>query len=128
MPEPLISIPLAKDWITTLARQGLLGIAVPEAQGGSGLGLVELCLLLEEQGRRVAPVPVLASLVLGGLAIAEFGDEQQKSTWLPGLAGGQLKLLQGVEAERRARNAAHAQGHAPRRVPLLRRPADRQDR
>ena len=77
---------------TTLARQGLLGIAVPEAQGGSGLGLVELCLLLEEQVRRVAPVPVLASLVLGGLAIAEFGDEQQKSTWLPGLAGGQLKL------------------------------------
>ncbi len=53
----------------TLAEQGLLGVAIPEAAGGTGLGLVELCLVLEEQGRRVAPVPLYASLVLGGLPI-----------------------------------------------------------
>ena len=76
----------------TLADQGLLGIAVPEEQGGSGLGLIELCLVLEEQGRRVAPVPLFASLVLGGLAIAEFGTPEQQSRWLPGLASGELKL------------------------------------
>ena len=77
---------------TTLAEQGLLGIAIPESAGGSGLGLTELCLVLEEQGRRVAPVPVYASLVLGGLPIAEFGSEAQKERWLEPLAKGTVKL------------------------------------
>lgn len=76
----------------TLAEQGLLGIAIPEEFGGTGLGLVELCLMLEEQGRRVAPVPVFASLVLGGLPIAEHGSEALKRRWLPALAAGEIKL------------------------------------
>ena len=42
----------------TRAEQGLLGVAVPESAGGTGLGLIELCLVLEEQGKRVAPVPL----------------------------------------------------------------------
>jgi alkylation response protein AidB-like acyl-CoA dehydrogenase len=76
----------------TLAEQGLLGIAVPEAAGGSGLGLVELCLVLEEQGRRVAPVPLYASLVLGGLPIAEFGSTQQQQRYLQPLAAGTARF------------------------------------
>jgi alkylation response protein AidB-like acyl-CoA dehydrogenase len=77
---------------TTLAEQGLLGIAVPESAGGTGLGLVELCLLLEEQGARVAPVPLFASLVLGGLPIAEFGTLEQQQRWLAPLTTGELKF------------------------------------
>ncbi|PLW69028.1 acyl-CoA dehydrogenase family protein [Pseudohalioglobus lutimaris] len=77
---------------TTLAEQGLLGISVPESAGGSGLGLVELCMVLEEQGRRVAPVPLFASLVLGGLPIGEFGSEEQQSRWLGALATGEAKF------------------------------------
>jgi alkylation response protein AidB-like acyl-CoA dehydrogenase len=77
---------------TTLAEQGVLGIAIPEAAGGSGLGLTELCLILEEQGRRVAPVPMYASLVLGALPIAEFGSEAQQAQWLEPLATGTVKL------------------------------------
>ena len=76
----------------TLAEQGLLGIAVPESAGGTGLGLVELCLVLEEQGRRVAPVPLYASLVLGGLPIAEFGTGQQQQRYLEPLASGTAKF------------------------------------
>lgn len=76
----------------TLAEQGLLGVAVPEDFGGSGLGLVEVCLVLEEQGRRVAPVPVYSSLVLGGLPITEFGTEEQKKRYLGALAGGEAKF------------------------------------
>lgn len=76
----------------TLAEQGLLGIAVPESAGGTGLGLVELCLVLEEQGRRVAPVPLYASLVLGGLSIAEFGTGQQQQRYLEPLASGASKF------------------------------------
>jgi acyl-CoA dehydrogenase len=46
-----------------LANANLLGIALPETVGGSGLGLVELALLLVEQGRVVAPLPVWPTLV-----------------------------------------------------------------
>ena len=81
---------------TTLAEQGLLGIAIPEAAGGSGLGLTELCLVLEEQGRRVAPVPVYSSLVLGGLPIAEFGSAEQQQQWLSQLASGEAKFTAAV--------------------------------
>jgi alkylation response protein AidB-like acyl-CoA dehydrogenase len=76
----------------TLAEQGLLGVAIPETAGGTGLGLIELCLVLEEQGRRVAPVPLHASLVLGGLPIAEFGSGRQQQRYLPALAAGEAKF------------------------------------
>ncbi|CAA0125194.1 Acyl-CoA dehydrogenase FadE27 [Halioglobus japonicus] len=76
----------------TLAEQGLLGVAVPESAGGTGFGLIELCLVLEEQGRRVAPVPLYASLVLGGLPIAGFGSEAQQQRFLPALAEGKSKF------------------------------------
>jgi alkylation response protein AidB-like acyl-CoA dehydrogenase len=81
---------------TLLATQGLLGIAIPESAGGSGLGLTELCLLLEEQGRRVAPVPLYASLVLGALPIAEFGTDAQHRQWLEPLAAGDCKLTAAI--------------------------------
>ncbi len=77
---------------STLAEQGLLGIAVPEEFGGTGLGFTELCLVLEEQGRRVAPVPLFASLVLGGLPIAQFGSDAMKQTLLSAMASGEAKL------------------------------------
>ena len=75
-----------------LADAGLLAIAVPEEHGGSGLGLVELCLLLEQQGRRVAPVPLWPTLVLGALTIAELGSAEQQRAWLPGVATGEVVL------------------------------------
>ena len=51
---------------------------VPEENGGSGLGLTEICLVLEQQGRTVAPVPLWATLVLGALPIARFGTAEQQ--------------------------------------------------
>jgi 3-oxocholest-4-en-26-oyl-CoA dehydrogenase beta subunit len=77
-----------RDLWRVLADAGLLAIAVPEEHGGSGLGLIELCLLLEQQGRRVAPVPLWPTLVLGALPIAEFGTPEQKNAWLPRVGGG----------------------------------------
>lgn len=76
----------------TLAEQGLLGVAIPESAGGTGFGLIELCIVLEEQGRRVAPVPLYASLVLGGLPIAEFGSEKQQQRYLSALAAGESRF------------------------------------
>ena len=76
----------------TLAEANLLGVAVPEAQGGMGLGILEVCTLLEEVGRSVAPVPAFASLVLGGLPIARFGTDAQRDRWLRALASGDAIL------------------------------------
>jgi acyl-CoA dehydrogenase len=75
-----------------LAKANLLGIALPEAVGGSGFGIIELCLLFEQQGRRVAPVPLLPTLVLGALPIVEHGTDEQRAAWLPGVVAGEVVL------------------------------------
>lgn len=75
-----------------LAGANLLGLAVPEAHGGSGFGFGEVSVLLEEAGRAAAPVPLWAALVLGGLPVARFGSDAQKERLLPPLAAGDLVL------------------------------------
>jgi 3-oxocholest-4-en-26-oyl-CoA dehydrogenase beta subunit len=75
-----------------LAKADLLGIALPEADGGGGLGLVELAIVLEAQGRVVAPVPLWATLVLGALPIAEFGSESLRAAVLPRVIAGDALL------------------------------------
>lgn len=75
-----------------LADAGLLGVALPAAVGGSGLGVVEQCLVLEQVGRTVAPVPVLASCVLGALPIAAFGTEAQAQRWVAPMVAGDVVL------------------------------------
>ncbi|HMC41756.1 MAG TPA: acyl-CoA dehydrogenase family protein [Acidimicrobiales bacterium] len=73
-----------------LAKAGLLGIALPQEAGGAGLGFLELCRLLEQVGRTVAPVPVLPSVVLGALPMARFGSEDQRRRFLGPAAAGEL--------------------------------------
>jgi 3-oxocholest-4-en-26-oyl-CoA dehydrogenase beta subunit len=75
-----------------LAEADLLGLAVPEANGGAGYGLTELCLLLEAQGTVVAPVPLWATLVLGALPLARFGHGSQRGRWLPRVVAGEAML------------------------------------
>ena len=71
-----------------LADTGLLGLAVPEADGGGGQGFVALTLVLEQIGRFVAPVPYYASAVLAALPIARFGSLTQRAALLPSLLDG----------------------------------------
>ncbi|MGH3579108.1 MAG: acyl-CoA dehydrogenase family protein, partial [Mycobacterium sp.] len=75
-----------------LAKANLLGIAIPEEWGGSGFGILELCLLVEQQGRRVAPVPLLPTVLVSAMALAEHGSREQQATWLPGVASGSTVL------------------------------------
>ncbi|WP_310530343.1 acyl-CoA dehydrogenase family protein [Nocardioides sp.] len=78
-----------------LADAGLLGLAVPEAYGGAGLGLVELCRVIVEVGRTVAPVPV-ATHAACALALAELGTDDQRRLWLPGAVSGERVLAAAV--------------------------------
>jgi 3-oxocholest-4-en-26-oyl-CoA dehydrogenase beta subunit len=75
-----------------LAEADLLGLALPEADGGGGFGLVELSIVLEAHGRSLAPVPLWATLVCGALPIARFGGDRLRSTMLPGVASGEVML------------------------------------
>jgi alkylation response protein AidB-like acyl-CoA dehydrogenase len=81
-----------RDLWRALAGADLLGLAVPESDGGAGYGLMELCLLLEAQGNAVASVPLWATLVLGALPVAHFGSESQRARWLPGVVAGDVIL------------------------------------
>jgi acyl-CoA dehydrogenase len=81
-----------RDLWSALADAHLLGLCLPEPVGGSGLGVLELCLVLEQQGRVVAPVPLWATVVLGALPIAEWGTAEQRQAWLPGVARGEVLL------------------------------------
>ncbi len=73
-----------------LGAQGFLGAAIPEAYGGSGAGYGELCVIAEELGRAIAPVPFSSSIGLCAELLLRAGTEAQKQRWLPGLADGSL--------------------------------------
>ncbi len=76
----------------TLAASDLLGVSIGEEHGGLGLGMVETALVLREQGRRVAPVPLWPTLVLGAMPIAEFGTPALRDRWLRAVVSGQAVL------------------------------------
>lgn len=86
------------DLWQTLATADLLGIALPTDVGGGGYGIIEQCLLLEEIGRRLAPAPLLASIVCGAAPIAAFGSAAQKEAWARPAALGR-KFLTAALAE-----------------------------
>jgi len=79
-----------------LADNGWLGITYPEEVGGSGLGLVDLVVLMEEIGRAVMPGPYPATVLLGGGAIASAGSAEQRREWLPRIAAGEVKATLAV--------------------------------
>jgi 3-oxocholest-4-en-26-oyl-CoA dehydrogenase beta subunit len=82
-----------------LGSAGLLGLALPEEYDGAGLGLVELCRVLVEVGRTVAPVPLAAHGPASRL-LAEHGSDAQKQQWLPAAASGASVLTAAVAEER----------------------------
>jgi alkylation response protein AidB-like acyl-CoA dehydrogenase len=73
-----------------LAGMGFLGVAIPEEFGGAGAGHLELCVIAEEMGRALAPVPFSSSVYLAAEAIMLAGSAEQKQRLLPGLASGQI--------------------------------------
>jgi len=73
-----------------IAQLGWLGLALPEPYGGTGLGMVETALILEEMGRAAYPGPYFPT-VLAGMVIAKAGSAEQKQRWLPAIAAGDAR-------------------------------------
>ena len=81
--------PYDKALWAEIAAMGWTGAAVPEEYGGAGLGHLGLCVLAEELGSVLAPLPFSSSVYLASEALIADGSEAQKKTWLPKLASGE---------------------------------------
>jgi alkylation response protein AidB-like acyl-CoA dehydrogenase len=75
-----------------MAALGLVGVTIPEAYGGGGLGFAELGLVLEECGRTLAPTPLVSSVALGATALVLAGTSAQKEAHLPAVSAGERIL------------------------------------
>jgi hypothetical protein len=73
-----------------MSKLGWLGTAIPENYGGQGGGYLMLCVIAEELGRALAPVPVSSSIYLAAELLLAAGTPGQKQSYLPKLASGDL--------------------------------------
>ena len=96
----------SRDLWRDIAQLGWLGIPFTEADGGLGLGLKELALVLEEFGKGLMPEPVLTTVLLGGGVIQRGGSAAQRSEILPALIAGELLLALAYQ-ERQSRYDVH---------------------
>jgi alkylation response protein AidB-like acyl-CoA dehydrogenase len=78
-----------RDFWRELAAMGWLGVAIPEEYGGVGLGHEALCMIAEEVGAALPPVPFASSVCQASEALLLFGSAEQKTKWLPRLASGE---------------------------------------
>lgn len=81
-----------------LVELGWLGLHVDEEHGGSGFGLPELVVVVEELGRAVAPGPFVPT-VIASAVIAKDGSAEQKSRLLPGLIDGTVTAGIGLDGQ-----------------------------
>ncbi len=92
--------PYDKELWKGLAEMGFLGVAIPEEFGGAGAGHLELCVIAEEMGRALAPVPFSSTVYLAAEALLLAGSDAQKKKWLPKIASGEaigtLALFEGA--------------------------------
>ena len=91
----------AKLW-QGLGELGYLGAAIPEAHGGLGVGYLEACVVAEELGRALSPVPYSSSIALAAECLMRVGSAAQQQRWLPLLASGKAVATVAV-AERSGR-------------------------
>jgi alkylation response protein AidB-like acyl-CoA dehydrogenase len=103
-----------------LAELGLIGVAIPAEYGGTDAGALELCVVAEELGRALAPMPYASTVYLCADLILRAGSEAQKQLWLPKIAAGEaigaFALAEGVgdpapASIKCAANAGKLSGH-----------------
>ncbi len=79
-----------KDVWNGVVEMGWLGTAIPEEYGGLGLGMLEMCVLAEEMGRALAPVPWSSTAYFFTEALKLAGSDDQKQAVLPKVADGSV--------------------------------------
>jgi alkylation response protein AidB-like acyl-CoA dehydrogenase len=82
----------AKVW-QGLVRLGATALMLPDDCGGIGLGAMELCVVAEEVGRQLSPVPLASTLYLAVQAVLLGASHAQQRRWLPAVAEGACGTL-----------------------------------
>jgi len=88
-----------EEFYRAVADAGFLGIAMPEAHGGSGLGVTEAALFLQaiaESGGAMAACSSIHMNIFGLQPVVAFGTQEQKARMLPPLIRGEVKACFGV--------------------------------
>ena len=85
-----------KELWQKIVELGWTGIRIPEAYEGLGLGHLELCVIAEELGRSLAPVPFSSSVYFFTEALIKYGSEEIKSELLPNLVSGEVVGTYGI--------------------------------
>jgi alkylation response protein AidB-like acyl-CoA dehydrogenase len=80
----------SKDLWQEVVNMGWTATAIPEEYGGLGLGMLELCVIAEELGRSLAPIPFSSSIYTFAEFLKAYGSEEQKQQYLPKIASGEL--------------------------------------
>lgn len=83
------------DFFKAFADAGWLGVALPEAYGGAGLGITEACIMLEEicaSGAGTSGASPIHFSIFPPMPILKYGREDQKKDYLPRIARGEMKL------------------------------------
>ncbi|MBV9042387.1 MAG: acyl-CoA dehydrogenase family protein [Acidimicrobiia bacterium] len=83
-----------KATIRQMGKDGWLGVGWPKEYGGQGRGAIEQLIFLEEAGRAGAPIP-LVTLNTVGPTLAQFGTDEQKQKFLPGILAGEIHFAIG---------------------------------
>jgi alkylation response protein AidB-like acyl-CoA dehydrogenase len=100
---------------SAFAELGFAGVAVPEAHGGTGLGAVEVGVLMEQIGRHLSALPFLSSGVVAARLLQRAGSAQQQAEWLPRIARGEAIATLAVDEGPKHRPediALRAEAHA----------------
>ena len=88
-----------QDVYRRIADLGWLGVSIPEAYGGTGGGLVDMCLLLDETAYGMAPVAGIGTTMIVAGAYERFGSEEQKADILGGIVAGNVEAIAMSEPE-----------------------------
>lgn len=80
----------ASLWATIAGELGWCAMTVPEDEGGLGLGLTELVLLMEAAGERLAPVPLWSTTCLALPLLMAIGSGAAQAEWLARIAAGEV--------------------------------------
>lgn len=86
-----------RDIWSEFAKANLLGLCIPEEVGGSGLGIMEASIVLEQVGANVAPIPYLSTIVSAAMPIARFGTTDQKKQYLAPVVEGTSFITAALE-------------------------------
>jgi len=106
------------DFYDAMARDGWLGICIPEAYGGAGLGITEAAIMAQaicQSGAAMAGASAVHINVFGLNPVVVFGTEEQKRRMLPPMAAGEVKACFAVTEPNTGLNTTQLRTRAERR-------------